>query len=364
MRVAIVGPFPLDIARPTGGIEAVILNLIKGLRHHAGIELHVITCNFEKIEGPVFLQKDFCVHMLTSSKTWGRITGYARERRWIQKKLKAIQPDIVHVHGTDMYAYAVRNTEFCQVITVHGILRKEKIIFEGAAFHSMILRRIRESIHVYFERCVLKQAHNIIIISPYVKKTIGDKISAKMFQIYNPVDDKFFQIRNEEVANRILFVGMIRPRKGLLDLLRAIHIISKKIPTMVLHIVGKTFDPEYFNVLQDYVYANNLSKNVRFLGQVDEKVLLEEFSKTAILVLPSVEESAPMVIAQAMAAEKPVIATRVGGIPYLVDEDITGFLVEYGDIRALSKKMVILLSNRALRLRMGKKGKEDKEDKS
>lgn len=70
-----------------------------------------------------------------------------------------------------------------------------------------------------------------------------------------------------------------------------------------------------------------------------------------------------MVIMQAMAARVPVVATRVGGVDYLVDHGRTGFVVEFGDIRGLAEAMACLLADANLRARMGKAGRTEAEQR-
>jgi glycosyltransferase involved in cell wall biosynthesis len=73
--------------------------------------------------------------------------------------------------------------------------------------------------------------------------------------------------------------------------------------------------------------------------------MLEEYGRAAVLVHPSAQETSPMVIAEAMAAGVPVVATRVGGVRHLVREGETGYLVEVGDIETLAQRIAALLAD-------------------
>ncbi len=81
--------------------------------------------------------------------------------------------------------------------------------------------------------------------------------------------------------------------------------------------------------------------------------LLREFSECALLALPSVEESFPLVVAQAMAAGKPVVATTAGGVPHLVADGATGMLVPPNDYAALARVLLALLADEPRRHRLG-----------
>jgi len=95
------------------------------------------------------------------------------------------------------------------------------------------------------------------------------------------------------------------------------------------------------------------SGSVQFVGSISQDRLYEEMSRCSILCLPSLAESAPMVIAQAMAAGKPVVATRVGGVPDMVEDGVTGLLCDPGNSEQLADGLVALLKDPELRRRMG-----------
>ncbi len=363
LRVAIVGPYPLNPHKITGGIQAVNCNLVKGLRNFEDLDLHVMTVDFDQeIESSV--EEEITLHYLRSSKKLGQITLYNGVRKWIVNKIKEIDPHIVHVHGTDMYGFAVRKLEYPTMLTVHGILSQEAKIFNSnSGWGEKLYQRIKGVFNSYFELSTLKSINHIIVISPYVEKMIEEYTAAKMYFIDNPVDETFFQLENKTVDNRLLFVGMIRSRKGILNLLKAINEIRHNIPDVCLHIVGKVFEPEYEKILKEYMELNHLNENVIFKGRLNEKELYQEFEECAILILPSIEESSPMVIEQAMAAGKAVVATRVGGIPHLVQEDVTGLLVNYGDVQGLAEQVYRLLLDAEKRTRMGIEAKKEAENR-
>jgi glycosyltransferase involved in cell wall biosynthesis len=143
--------------------------------------------------------------------------------------------------------------------------------------------------------------------------------------------------------------------------------VRRSVPTAQLRLAGDKKNPiyggRYFAELQELVAREQLGGNVRFLGSLSEGELLKEYMECSLLVLPSVQETTPMVIMQAMAAGKAVVATRVGGIPYLVEEGQTGLLVDSGDVPALAEAIIRLLRKDTLRVAMGQKGREVAEQR-
>lgn len=125
-----------------------------------------------------------------------------------------------------------------------------------------------------------------------------------------------------------------------------------------LHIVGVVRDNEYFRKLLEYTNENDLGNNIKFLGALEYNELRKEYSECSVFVFPSKEESQGIVLLEAMAAGKPVVATRIGGIPYVVKHEETGLLVEYGNPEELGESITILLKHDDLRKKMGYKGIE------
>ena len=356
-RIAIVSPYPLDPAKITGGIEAVVYNLVNGLRHDRAFEIHVLTVDYEH-DAVYKPDSHIKLHVFDGEKNRDRIKIFKPEREWIRSTIRAIQPDLVHVHGTDVYGYATRNLNFPVLLTVHGVLSKEaKIDEKKLKLRNRTINKIKNTFNHYFEIKTLQSAKHIVAISPYTHNQIKKRTHAKFYFIDNPVDDRFFELKNRMVPNRFLFVGMIRARKGVIFLLQSFKKVIENNPDIELHLVGKIFEPEYFQLLQSYIHENNLQKNVLYCGQISDEELLEKFETCNALILPSIEESSPMVVEQAMAAGKAVIATNVGGIPFLIEHGKSGYLVNYGNIAELYKYIETLYRDPDKSVEMGKIGK-------
>ena len=91
--------------------------------------------------------------------------------------------------------------------------------------------------------------------------------------------------------------------------------------------------------------------------------MAEEYARSAIVALPSKQETAPVAVAEAMATGRPVVATRVCGVPYMVEDGGSGILVEHGDVAALAGALSRLLRDRELRVQMGQRGREIAESR-
>jgi glycosyltransferase involved in cell wall biosynthesis len=149
----------------------------------------------------------------------------------------------------------------------------------------------------------------------------------------------------------VLFVGRVERRKGAGVLLRAIPLVLAKHPECEFVFAG--------SVANDLrAEAEKLPPAVKFLGMLPHGELIGWYQRASVCVVPSVWDNSPNVIYEAMACGTPVVASRVGGIPELVDDGITGSLVPPRDEKALADAIINLLDNTALRDRMGQRGRE------
>jgi glycosyltransferase involved in cell wall biosynthesis len=348
LRVALVGPYPLDPQQVHGGIQAVVKIIVQELSQDPDLELHVITINFGERQQPVVAHPNLRVHVRTAKQGLSQFCFYRWEQEWLRKTVQQIQPQIVHVHGTNFYGSAACHWSFPTLFTVHGVLEREgQIDFGEVDPFYRIYRTLKGYFNAAFERKTLNHAQYVTTISPYVTQILTAQYPhiRQTFAIDNPIQEAYFQLPNQTVPNRILFAGSITIRKGVLMLLKAIAQVREVYPDLQLHIAGGVEQAEYDGLLQSFVREHQLEPQVLFLGHLSEPEMLREFSECRLLVLPSQEDVSPMVIEQAMAAGKTVVATTVGGIPDMVDHGQTGLLVSFGDVQALSQAIMNLLAN-------------------
>ena len=183
--------------------------------------------------------------------------------------------------------------------------------------------------------------------------------------IYGGVVPARYAPEHDARRDGLLFVGRLTPHKGIDVLIRALP------PDTSLTIVGSEGHdrdlPE--RAYPDYLRSLASGRRVRFAGAVDDVELASEYSRAVALVLPSVErtcygrtiavsELLGLVALEAMASGTPVIASRVGGLPEVVEDGQTGFLVAPGDVVTLRRRIETLLDDRALASRMGARARD------
>jgi glycosyltransferase involved in cell wall biosynthesis len=207
----------------------------------------------------------------------------------------------------------------------------------------------------------MSHTFHLIAISRYVTDYYSKLLSpeAKVYYVPNAIDKGFFCLQDMSEGRIIFFAGRVIPRKRVLDLVKAFAKIIQKDPSVQLRIAGESnSEASYVASVRRTIRNLDLEDRVYMLGQLDENAMMREFSKCSVLALPSVQETAPMVIAQAMAAAKPVVATPVGGVAEMVRDGETGILVHKYDIHSLADSLLQLLKNPLLRVRMGQRGRK------
>ena len=145
------------------------------------------------------------------------------------------------------------------------------------------------------------------------------------------------------------------PEKGILDLLEAARQVVASNPRAHFALVG---DGAYLEQFKQRAVALGIENHITWTGNIDNPYAEGVHAAADVLCQMSRwEEVFGFVIAEGMAARKPVVATRVGGIPELVEDGRTGFLVERGDSKAMAEKLLVLLDDARLRRDMGERGR-------
>ena len=238
----------------------------------------------------------------------------------------------------------------------------------GFAFHDQE-PRWRQILFRNLERMGSHWCDKMIFISqPLIDWALSEKITdrEKIEKIYSGIQLNQFRpvttdvkIKNREkwkLKKEDLIIGIISKLwegKGHMTLIEAFKALKQRLHSVKLVIVG---EGDLYEELQRSVDKNELSDSVLFTGfQMDVSEILSTFD---VAVLPSFFEGMGRVLLEAMAMEKPVVASRVGGIPDLVKHQLNGLLVEPGDVVGLTNALEQILIDSVLSRKMGKEGRK------
>jgi glycosyltransferase involved in cell wall biosynthesis len=197
-------------------------------------------------------------------------------------------------------------------------------------------------------RFVLEHVDVVLVLSRRWHDRLG-KIAphAKVAVISNPVaivDPDNAARRRPDV---LLFLGRLVARKGVFDLLEALAIVRTRFPSVTLRYGGE--GEAATTAIITRARELGVESCVEMLGWIGGSAKQQALEEATIFVLPSYAEGLPMGVLEAMAAGAAVVATPVGGIPDVVDDEVDGFLVEPGDVQALAERIVRLLGDAGLR---------------
>lgn len=203
-------------------------------------------------------------------------------------------------------------------------------------------------------RAVLRRAARVVVLTARWREVVrAIEPSARVVVIGNPVEVPAALPALRVPARQVLYLGWLMREKGLLDLVRAMPAVLRVAPqaSFVLAGSGVAGAGDRATVVA-LARALGVERALSFPGWVDGREKRELLRASDVFVLPSYAEALPLGVLEAMAAGTPVLATRVGGIPDVIEHGVSGMLVEPGAPQALAEAIARLLTDDALRARL------------
>jgi len=221
-----------------------------------------------------------------------------------------------------------------------------------------------KAINRFHEKKALQQANGIISVSKFT----GD-LTNEIFGITKPFtvipnavnieDFKPSQVINKSKEKTILYFGTLIRKKGLLELPLIFNIIHEKHPNVTLVLVGKdspdikTQSQSTWDLMQP-LFSESAIKKVNYLGPVPYTKMREQIEKATLCVFPTFAEALPVSWLEAMALEKPVVASNIGWASEIIEDGKDGFLEHPKQHQEYSEKVLKLLTNEVLVQKMSK----------
>lgn len=295
--------------------------LLQGFAEIGGAEVHVVSCTQQPVRAPEKIADNIWYHNLHVPKIGWMRTLYQGCIRATRKKLRAIQPDIVHGQGTERdCSLSAVLSGFPSVLTIHGNMRLIARLNRARPFSW-------EWVAARSEAFAVPRSRGVVCITRYTRDAIAD-LAPKTWVVPNAVDARFFAVSpevNPELPPVILCVGYICARKNQNAFIRALDPLAAERKFRLVFLGGVTredpYGHEFFELLRTRAWCEHG-------GFVDRDKLKAWLRGSTLLALPSLEDNCPMTVLEAAAAGVPVVAANVGGVPDLIEAGKTGLLCD------------------------------------
>lgn len=283
------------------------------------------------------------------------------------------QPDIIHVQGSNVSPYSLVALlipfQCKKIVTIHNFYYLEKVAQGQIRRHSFAFNLL-----YFFERWLIHKMDHIITVSTKVKNNLLSHFNIRaqdITVIYNGVDSNVFnpcvdgsRVRTELGVQRnetlILYAKDLERYNGPHVLLASIPHIVKKYPNIKIVIAG---EGTMRDQLVKAATKSDILDVVKFTGRVPYQRMKYYIAAADVIVIPSItisghEEGTSSLMLEAMALEKPVIASAVGGLKEVISNHSTGILVPDHNPIALAKAILYIIHDPQIPKLIGKQARE------
>lgn len=251
-----------------------------------------------------------------------------------------------HIHGASYYS-------FHRKVLIYRIIRlfKHKVIYHihGGEFHVFYKNanpKTKKKIKWFLEN-----VDAVICLSSQWKAFFSDNFSIPKLYVVNNIVSKptdLEQTRSTDVVS-FLFLGYISERKGVWELLKAVEAIKETHSSFKIVIGGNGETEKLQRMIQDL----GLVDFVNFIGWTSGEQKIDLLRNSDVFILPSQNEGLPISILEAMSYGLPIISTKVGGIPEVIENNVNGILINPNNLDELIQSMIFAIENPEVRVEFG-----------
>ncbi len=337
---------------------------------------------YKKIENinrlPVYSEEEICLEMYGGSivkRLWKRICRkikyYPVKRRNIalmKEYLKCNCIDAVIIHNGGYVG-----DDLCNQMLTAAYRCAEHIVHRIYVLHSDMEKNIYLKLRFWpYDKKISREATKIVTVSEFTRNRMlsSSFINQEIEVIYNGMSDihqqteeeqhKLISVNPKEI--NVLMIGNFQDNKGQYQFLEAADRLYRGNKDYHFTIIGNIYDKNYFKKCQDLIKTFGLEQGVSVYHRIYHA---SEFIKLFdILVVPSMyDESFGLISIEAMENRRPVVAFACGGIPEVVSDGRTGFIVPVGDVKLLAERVEWLAVHPDERKAMGEQGRKYYEER-
>ena len=366
MKVALVCPASLP-ATQFGGIVFLAVDLAREISE-LGHEVTIYTTDLDFSNGPNKFSKTlprsekFEKFKINRTHTCFSLKLFFFNPS-MYKEIKNDRPDIIHTIGLRSFQSIIawlvsKKINIPLVVSDQGGLTTHPFLDQSGLFLKILYK-----IQNFFIKRIIEHSSAICAANEYEKEIFsGLNKETKIEIIRNGVNLKSlvskqnFKEKYQINSKFILFVGRFSKSKGIETLIRAFNIIKNELKIIDVHLVIMGVDFGYQNEMFALIKKLDLSEEITVIKNPPRDDVISAYGESEFLILPSQWELSPLVPLESFAFKRPVISTNSHGIPYTVQNNKNGILVEPENPVQLSAAIAKLLNNSELREKLGLAG--------
>jgi glycosyltransferase involved in cell wall biosynthesis len=339
-RLCLAGPYPRDPAAIGGGVDYIVYVLADTWGERPDVALYDVTPGKGRRGVEVVTRGNVTIHYVGVPAS-PLVPNLLAQQAPVAAVIRDLAPDVVNSHHIATTAAAVK-AGVPVVHVIHGIEKRE-------IRHKVGRARVAGMLQAALDQAWIGRADALASVCRY-----GLEQFARVGTVaWAPVEDVFFAVPPMRPSRRLVYAGVINRRKNLHALLAALPRVYAVEPGVRLSVCGPEGEADYAAEARALVARTGLADVVRFEGVVDRERLAALLADSVGLVLPSLQETAPVVIAQAMAAGRVALAAPAGGIAEMIDDGRTGFLIDPTDAEGLAARLLELVRDEARAAALG-----------
>jgi glycosyltransferase involved in cell wall biosynthesis len=320
--------------------------LLSGFARLPELEVHVISCTRRPMQSPARLAPNIFFHSLHVGKMGWMRTAYLGCIRAVRRKLRELRPVLAHGQGTERdCALSAVFSGLPNVVTIHGNMRRIAGVMRAGPFSFFWLAARLESLTV-------ARTGGVVCITRHTQREVAGS-SRRNWLIPNSVDESFFDVNADpggEVPPRVLCVGQVYALKNQNALIRALDPVAERCRFELVFLGDARAGQPYAEEFRKLVAARPWCRHAGFAGR---KEMRDYLRGASLLVQPTLEDNCPMAVLEAMAAGVPVLASKVGGLPDLIEEGRTGLFCDPAQPATMADSFERLVQSPELRRELG-----------
>lgn len=366
MKIALVCPASLP-ATQFGGIVFLAVDLAQEISE-MGHNVTIYTTDLDFSNGSNKFNKKlpriekFEKFLINRTHVWFSLKLFFVNTS-MSKEIENDKPDIIHTIGLRSFQSIIawrvsKKLNIPLVVSDQGGLTTHPFLAESGFFLKTLYK-----IQDFFIKKIINDASVISVANEYEQKIFSSLNKKSRIEIIRNgvnlkklVSKHNFKEKYQINSNFILFVGRFSKSKGIETLINAFSIVKNELKDSNIHLVIMGVDFGYQAEMEKLIKKLNLSEEIKVIKNPPRDDVISAYGESEFLVLPSQWELSPLVPLESFAFKKPVISTNSHGIPYTVQNNKNGILVEPENSLELSNAIVKLLNDSELREKLGQSG--------